>query len=412
MNRLRKLVKIVKALRAYLLDRRINQVNLSYGTVGWSDIKIAFSYLIYPERESSSQIVREYELAFTKYNGCSYAFSFLQGRVALSACLDALALKKGDKVVIPAYTCVGVANSCWIHELDVKFCDIELDTYGLSFHDFRELIARNPGVRAVIVQHLFGIISRDFEQVIEYCKKKKIFVIEDCAHATGASFKGKRLGNFGDVAFFSSEQSKVFNTLTGGIAITNDEKLASRLALFQRSCLHPQIEEERAMLAHFIHGYFKLKHRYRAVLGPIIGVLLRSVKKGKVFPGERISTRPTYRYFQTFPSCLAAIGINQLKELPKYTAIRRLEAKKWEKWCQQKALCPPLVIPSSEPVYLRYPVLVDSSEKQNRKWARPLQTQIGVWFISYLHPIEYEITGCPNAKKAIQSCINFPTLSF
>ena len=410
--RTKTVMNIIKSIWDYALGRKVNRVHLSFGTVGWEDIRIAMKYLIYPNLESGPQVVKDYEIAFSTFNGSKYAFSFLQGRVALSACLDALELKKGDKILVPAYTCVGVANACWMYQLNVEFCDIELDTFGMSFDDFQSVMARSTDVKAVIVQHLFGIISRDFYQIIEYCQKNKIHVIEDCAHAAGASFKGVKVGNFGDVAFFSSEQSKVLNTLIGGIAITNNEKMATRIALFQQRCFSPSTKEHRAILAHFIHGYFKLIHRYRAALGPVFGVLLRSIKKGKIFEGEQISTTPSPGYFKTLPFSLAAIGINQLKKLPSYSKIRRLEARKWEEWCKMRGLKLPVVIPSSEPVFLRYPILVDEKEKLDRTWANSLQLDIGVWFVSYLHPIEYEIVGCPNARKAIQSCINFPTLTF
>lgn len=412
MSKIRTGIEIIKAVWAYCLGRPINQVNLSFGTVEWDDIKIAIHYLLFPPQESDAKVVKAYETAFSTYNGSKYVFSFLQGRVALSACLHALDLNEGDKIVVPAYTCVGVANACWMHKLDIEFCDIELDTYGLSFHDFREIIASSPGVRAVIVQHLFGLVCRDFQQILDYCKEKSIYVIEDCAHATGAIFKEKRVGNYGDVAFFSSEQSKVFNTLTGGLAISNNGGIADRIAHFQRNCTAPTAKEKRAMLAHFIHGYYKLKHPYRAVWGPIAGILLRSMKKGKAFVKETISRTPSQDYARRLPSSLAAIGINQLKKLPRFAERRKQEVEKWKSWCRLKKIDLPTVIPSSHPTFLRYPVLVDSTLKQNKTWATSLQVDIGVWFVSYLHPIEYEIKGCPNAKKAIQSCVNFPTLTF
>ncbi|MEZ5039074.1 MAG: DegT/DnrJ/EryC1/StrS family aminotransferase [Saprospiraceae bacterium] len=236
MSKLRTSVGIIKSLWFYLIGKKINQTNLSFGTVDWDDIKIAIKFLLRPIPKSSLQIIQTYENAFSSFNGSKFAFSFFQGRVALNACLYALDLKEGDKIVIPAYTCVGVANACWIQKLKIEFCDIELETFGLSFMDFEAILSKHPDVRAVVVQHLFGLVCRDFQQILDYCKQKGIYVIEDCAHATGTEFKGRKVGNFGEVAFFSSEQSKVFNTLTGGMAVTNNKQLASKMATFREKC--------------------------------------------------------------------------------------------------------------------------------------------------------------------------------
>lgn len=166
------------------------------------------------------------------------------------------------------------------------------------------------------------------------------------------------------------------------------------------------------MLAHFIHGYYKNKHPYRAVLGPVIGKILRLLKKDGILKEEALCTEAPSDYYRKLPACLAAIGTNQLKKLSNYQEKRKNEWKKWEAWCVSKKIKPSLIIPSSAPVLLRYPVLVDSSFKQKKEWAASLNIVLGVWFVSYLHPIEFDIIGCPNAKRAIDSCINFPTLFF
>jgi len=63
------------------------------------------------------------------------------------------------------------------------------------------------------------------------------------------------------------------------------------------------------------------------------------------------------------------------------------------------------------PVYLRYPVMVEHDKKRNTSWAeKELHVALGVWFVSNLHPVERKVEDCPNADKAVNQCINFPTL--
>lgn len=70
-----------------------------------------------------------------------------------------------------------------------------------------------------MLHHLYGLVCRDYELILQIAKEYDLWVIEDCAHATGAEYKGRKVGNYGHVAFYSSEQSKVFTTIQGGMAV-------------------------------------------------------------------------------------------------------------------------------------------------------------------------------------------------
>jgi len=70
-----------------------------------------------------------------------------------------------------------------------------------------------PRTRAILLQHLYGLVCRDYDEILDLAKRHGLAVIEDCAHATGARHQGVRVGNRGDLAVYSSEQSKIFNTI-------------------------------------------------------------------------------------------------------------------------------------------------------------------------------------------------------
>ena len=111
------------------------------------------------------------------------------------------------------------------------------------------------------------------------------------------------------------------------------------------------------------------------------------------------------------PAPISALALNQLKKIDRYNEQRRQTAKRWDRWSEENGYKRPLVLAKSTPVYLRYPILVEPEKKLDMYWAtEELGVIIGNWFISHLHPAARRVEGCPNADKAVSSCINFPTL--
>jgi dTDP-4-amino-4,6-dideoxygalactose transaminase len=108
---------------------------------------------------------------------------------------------------------------------------------------------------------------------------------------------------------------------------------------------------------------------------------------------------------------IAAIGINQLKKIDHYNSLRRKNALQWDSWCENNGYDKPLALKDSIPVFLRYPIMVSSEKKKNSSWVTDeIGVRAGVWFLSHIHPVTWSVEGCPNADKAVQRCINLPTL--
>ena len=218
------------------------------------------------------------------------------------------------------------------------------------------------------------------------------------------------MGNRGHTAFFSSEQSKVFNTIQGGLAVTNDDRLAERLREYYDKA--PQPEENRIdrQLHMVILNYYRFKHPQRWWRGDL--ALLRNAKEPLVSTTreEERGIRPD-DYGRKMAPPVAALGINQLEKIDRYNNRRRETAHKWDRWCKSNHYKSPWVVPGSSPVYLRYPLLVEPGKKSDLSWAiKETGVLPGVWFVGNLHPSPKKISGCPNADKAVRQCINFPTL--
>ena len=153
-------------------------------TLDLDDVGIAKKWLNSREQWDDRNIIQQYESEFAAWNGSRFAFAFMGGRVGLSACIHALDLKPGDEVIVPGYTCVVVPNAFQYAGVKPVYADIELETYGLDAERVEERISTKT--RAILIHHLYGLVCRDIEPLLDIAKRKGLRVIEDCAHSTGA----------------------------------------------------------------------------------------------------------------------------------------------------------------------------------------------------------------------------------
>jgi len=353
-------------------------------------------------------IAEQYEGGFAAWNGTRHAFSFMSGREALSACIFALGLEPGDEVIVPGYTCVVVPNAFAYAGIGIVYADIELDTYGLDATSLERRITAKT--RAVVLQHLYGLLCRDYAKIVDFARSHGLLVIEDCAHAAGVLYGDVKVGNLGDVAFFSSEQSKSYCTIRGGLAVTNSDEYERRLRDYQNAASFPSGPVIEAQLKNIILNYYQNKHKARWILGDLAELIYGESRIVSTTKEEESAIRPL-RYGQRMAGAIAKLGLNQLKKLDSYNAQRRAAAVRWDAWCEENKIRKPLVANGSTPSFLRYPVLVPPEKKRDLAWARrELGIVPGVWFTTQTHPAHREVTGCPNGETAVQQCINFPTL--
>lgn len=379
-------------------------------TIDQDDLELAARLIGDRSHWSDPSPIDEFERAFADWNGSRHALTFVSGRVALAAALEALGLGPGDEVVVPGYTCVVVANALRQAGVEPVFADIELDTYGLDAEALRAAIT--PRTKAVVAQHLYGLVSRDLVETIEVARTRGLFIIEDCAQAAGAALGDRRVGNFGDVGIFSADPSKPFNCVQGGIAVVNDERLFERLAAIQATMGVHDDETTASRLRNMSLNYLLNKDPQRWWKADIAWAR----RGGDYFfgiPGPEIDGDAPADAGRRMSAPLAQMALNQLMKLDYYNDRRRANAGRWTTWCGTNGFNPPLVLPGSTPTFLRYPVLVRPEMKRNLRWAyRSLGVVPGVWFSSHLHPAPVRLDHLPNATTAVERCINFPTLYF
>ncbi len=163
-----------------------------------------------------------FEKEFSNYIGNKYSVSVSNGSVALEIALNALNLKKNDQVIVTPRSFI-ISASCVLN-LGLKPVFSDIDRNGnLSFDGIKN--AYNKNVKAIILVHLKGL-SCDLSKIIDFVKKNKLYLIEDCSQAHGAIYKGNKVGSFGTISTWSFCQDKIISTGgEGGMISTNSKRL-------------------------------------------------------------------------------------------------------------------------------------------------------------------------------------------
>jgi dTDP-4-amino-4,6-dideoxygalactose transaminase len=171
--------------------------------------------------------LRNLALELAEYFGVSHVFLLCSGKAALTVALQALhSLSPRNEVVIPAYTCFSVPSAVIKAGLKVRLCDIDPVTFDFDLGGLERTL--NPQTLCVVAHHLFGIPS-NMPRIIQICRQKGIFVVEDAAQAMGATFEGRKLGTLGDVALFSFGRGKNITCGSGGVVITKRPDIAQAI---------------------------------------------------------------------------------------------------------------------------------------------------------------------------------------
>jgi dTDP-4-amino-4,6-dideoxygalactose transaminase len=166
-----------------------------------------------------SRLSGEFAARFADFHGARYGLCVANGTIALVAALQAVGVRFGDEVIVPAYTWDGTATAVLFAGGIPVFADVDPDTYCLDVESARRLITTRT--RAVIPVHL-AMRFTEMDALLELAREHDLKVVEDCAHAHGGQYKGRGAGSMGDIGCFSFQESKLMTSGEGGIVITSD----------------------------------------------------------------------------------------------------------------------------------------------------------------------------------------------
>lgn len=170
--------------------------------------------------------ISRFEESFENYTGADYAIASGSGRRAMSLLFDAYGLKKGDEVLMSAYTLKDLVRLTIDRGLVPRLVDVDARSFNMDPEKVKENITDKT--RMIVATHIFGLPC-DIGKILSIARPRGITVIEDCAHALGAKVNGRKVGSIADAGFFSFETIKPLNTFAGGMVTTSDRSIADKV---------------------------------------------------------------------------------------------------------------------------------------------------------------------------------------
>lgn len=381
------------------------------------DVCLALSLIIRPWLWKKGRAIAELEERFRRYLGVKYAVSFNSGRSAFYAILRALGGKEGDKVLLQAFTCNAAINPVLWAKMTPVYVDCNKNTYNIDIDDLKDKIAGNPGVKILMVQHTFGNPA-NMDEVMPIMRQNDLILIEDCAHALGAEWDGKKVGTFGKAGFFSFSRDKVISSVYGGVAVTNDPSLAEKLRLAQDKFGMPSNLWVFQQLLHPILLHFIILPVYNFLdLGKIFLVFSQwfHVLSKAVHWKEKRGLRPDY-FPRALPNALAVLALNQFKKLQKFHEHRKTLFDFYNSNLKDAGFALLQPEPKAKPSYLRYTIKHKSAHDIIYEAWHKQNILLGDWYTTVIAPfdtklekMQYEKGICPNAELLAKRTLNLPT---
>ncbi len=389
------------------------------GMFGFISPSVSLSRNLYKELEKeitrpADHYVQDFERAFAKEIGPGECVSFAAGRMAFYSILKALGVGKGDNVLLTGFTCSVMANAVLRTGAKPVYVDIEKETLGMSPESLEKAITDKTKV--IVAQHSFGIPCK-IEQITEIAKNHGIFLIEDCAISFMSSYKGKRLGDWGDASIYSIDHTKPLNTLIGGMMYSKNRELIERVRQIQETAGELSKEHQKCILKRYEleNRLEKRGHRWY-ILRTYIDALKHKLHLGqKVSPylltdsNSEIGTS-YYPYPAKMPSFLAHIGLMSLQQYIESVAIRKERMSGIIKMLEGKVEFPKAYQDKdSDIVPLR--VIAFSEDDKYREGFD------GIWFqqpiVATVEPLEnflYKQGVCENSEAISNDILNFPII--
>lgn len=329
-------------------------------------------------------VVPAFEAAVARYCGAQHAVAANSATSALHLACLALDVGPGDRVWTTAVTFVASANCALYCGAQIDFVDIDPGTYNLSVDDLTRklVIAEAAGIlpKVVIAVHLCGQ-SCDMAAIHALGSKYGFRIVEDASHAIGGHYRGESIGNcrYSDIAVFSFHPVKIITTAEGGMAVTNQGRLAKRMQLLRTHGVTRDVDD----MAHAPEGPWYY---------------------------EQIELGFNYRMNEM----QGALGLSQLTRLDEFVAKRNRIAARYDELLEGLPIAVPRQLPDCQSAHHLYVVRVDK-EKHRRVFVQLRAAGVGVnlhYIPVYRHPY-YAVKGFhhedfPAAERYYSEALTLP----
>ena len=274
----------------------------------------------------TGQECRAFDKEFAAFSGTKHAVALTNGTVALDVALKALNIGIGDDVIVTSRTFLASASSIVTAGATPIFADVELDSQNISRRTIEAVLT--PNTKAIICVHLAGWMC-DMDPIMQLADEKSLYVIEDCAQAHGAKYKGKPAGSIGHIAAWSFCQDKIMTTGgEGGMVSTNDENLWKKMWSYKDhgKSYDSVYNKQHPPGFRWLHDSFGTNWRMmemQAVIGRIQLTYMADWTKKRIENANKILktfdnsiyftvNRPTDDYLHAQYKCYVQVNINAL----------------------------------------------------------------------------------------------------
>ena len=298
---------------------------------------------------SQGKYVKRFEANLSEFVGVKGGVATNSGTSALHLALLALEAGKGDEIILPSYVCTALLNAINYAGATPVLVDIEPDSFNIDAKRVKESLTEKT--KAIIVPHLFGL-SADMEELLSF----GIPLIEDCAQALGATYKGKQAGSFGALSIFSFYATKVIASGEGGMVLSDSPHILERV---------------RDLLDYDNRDDYKIRFNYRMT------------------------------------DLQAALGISQMEKLPSFLQKRRSIAKRYSLELANTPALLPTEDPEREHIFYRYVIRLEGNLEKllerikregiccERPVYRPLHSYLG-------------LSGFPETERIWSGALSIP----
>ena len=325
-------------------------------------------------RWGRSNFVPRFEQAFGEHLGRKYVHAVNSGTSANTTAYAGLGLEPGDEIICPAIAPIFVSFPIVAIGCIPIFADVDPKTQIISPEGIEERIT--PKTRAVVVVHLNGQPAM-MDEIMAVAKKHGLKVVEDCAQAYDAYYKGRKVGTIGDIACFSMQQSKHITAGEGGMIATDDPELYKRATEFANSGMPwymYDLERPKSEPVHGLptRGHFSFGHDFR------------------------------------FSELQGAVALAQLEKIDRFNSRRRELVEKIESELRDiQGVRLAHIYPNTQPNYWVYPVWgpehlgrsgeINYIEVEYQRMQKMRRTSVGVPLPDY---VQYQPGICPRAEES------------
>ena len=324
--------------------------------VGWREI-YSVSKVLRSGSLAQGPRVLEFENNFSRLVGERECVAVNSGTSALHVALLSLGIGKGDEVIVPSFTFAATANSVALTGAKPIFVDIDPKTYNIDPSKIESAVSKKT--RAIMVVHLYGLPA-DMKLIKKIALRRNLLLIEDAAQAHMAEINGEKVGTFGDAAAFSFYPTKNMTSGEGGMVVLKEVEPAKKARLFRNQGMAVRYQNE------------------------IVGFNLRMT------------------------DIQAAIGIEQLKKLRKWTEKRQLNAYQLNSKITE--VNTPFVPNGFSHVYHQYTVRIESKRDKFSELLTSMGIGNSVYYPTEVHnlPSFKSDLHLDETHKATQQVLSLP----